>query len=59
MLQSGWEDKFKKHFLGDDYRDTTMTNVPIIRLKYREETLAAAKEDIARNAASHKKGKVW
>jgi AMP deaminase len=59
VLQSGWEKRFKKHFLGDDFADTTMTNVPVIRLKYREETLAAAINDIKANAACYKKCKVW
>jgi hypothetical protein len=36
-----------------------MTNVPVIRLKYREETLAAAINDIKANAACYKKCKVW
>lgn len=39
VLQSGWEDKFKRHFLGKDYCDIHMTNVPEIRLRFRQETL--------------------
>lgn len=39
VLQSGWEDDFKKHFLGEDYADICQTNVPKIRLNYRQETL--------------------
>lgn len=33
VLQSGWEDDFKKHFLGEDYADICQTNVPKIRLR--------------------------
>jgi AMP deaminase len=33
VLQSGWEDDFKKHFLGEDYSDICQTNVPKIRLR--------------------------
>jgi AMP deaminase len=40
VLQSGWEMKYKKHFLGDDLRDIRETNVPHIRLIYRDEILA-------------------
>lgn len=39
VLQSGWERRFKMHFLGKDYSDIRETNVPIIRLMYRKETL--------------------
>jgi AMP deaminase len=39
VLQSGWEDRFKLHFLGKDYSDIRETNVPEIRLAYRRETL--------------------
>lgn len=41
VLQSGWERKFKMHFLGKDYSDIKETNVPDIRLRYRQETLEA------------------
>ena len=47
VLQSGVEDRFKRHFLGDRYdapggqgNDIRMTNVPDIRVTYRQETLA-------------------
>lgn len=40
VLQSGWEDRFKKHFLGEDYSDIRETNVPEIRLAYRQEALS-------------------
>jgi len=40
VLQSGWEMKYKKHYLGDDLRDIRETNVPHIRLIYRDEILA-------------------
>ena len=46
VLQSGVEDRFKRHFLGDHYdapgaagNDIRMTNVPDIRVMYRHETL--------------------
>ncbi|CAM9554260.1 unnamed protein product [Phaeothamnion confervicola] len=46
VLQSGFEVRFKKHFLGDDYallgaegNDIRQTNVSDIRLKFRHETL--------------------
>jgi AMP deaminase len=34
VLQSGLEDEYKRHFLGDDYKDVCRTNVPLIRLRY-------------------------
>lgn len=40
VLQSGWEMKYKKHFLGANLSDIKETNVPVIRLVYRQETLA-------------------
>lgn len=46
VLQSGWEDEFKQHFLGVDYEDICETNVPIIRLRYRAETLKAELDSI-------------
>jgi AMP deaminase len=57
VLQSGWERRYKRHFLGEDYSDIRETNVPKIRLMYRRETLdgelsllpkAAAWQDDAR-----------
>ena len=44
VLQSGVEDRFKRHFLGEGYdeaggNDIRMTNVPDIRVAYRFETL--------------------
>ena len=39
VLQSGWEMKYKKHYLGKDFSDIRETNVPVIRLLYRQETL--------------------
>ena len=33
VLQSGWEDIYKRHFLGERYGDMRETNVPIIRLR--------------------------
>lgn len=55
VLQSGWEDVFKRHFLGPDYMDIDMTNVPLIRLRYRDETLAEEKSLVTKNAAEKKK----
>ena len=39
VLQSGWENKYKLHFLGKDYSDIRETNLPMIRVIYRQETL--------------------
>lgn len=39
VLQSGFEARYKRHFLGEDYEDIRETNVPEIRLQYRKETL--------------------
>lgn len=50
VLQSGWERKFKLHFLGKDYCDIRETNVPLIRLIYREETLQFEKDYIMKHA---------
>ena len=55
VLQSGWEMNFKKHFLGDNLQDITMTNVPLIRLRYRQETLQGAIDDLVSNASANKK----
>ena len=48
VLQSGYEVPFKAHFIGAHYaeagpagNDILMTNVPYIRLQYRNETLQA------------------
>ena len=46
VLQSGWEARYKLHFLGEDYTDIRETNVPDIRLMYRQETLNAELEMI-------------
>mmetsp|Transcript_19955 Transcript_19955/g.64264 ORF Transcript_19955/g.64264 Transcript_19955/m.64264 type:complete len:978 (-) Transcript_19955:163-3096(-) len=59
VLQSGIEDRYKRHFLGDDYdlpgpdgNDITMTNVPDIRLAYRHETHRHELDTLNRNAAA-------
>lgn len=46
VVQSGWEHNIKKHWLGSDFgkggingNDVEKTNVPDIRVAYREETL--------------------
>ena len=51
VLQSGWEKKFKYHFLGKDenYNDIRETNVPMIRLIYRQETLTHEIDEILRH----------
>eukprot|EP00904_Undaria_pinnatifida_P003061 jgi/Undpi1/12756/HiC_scaffold_6.g02424.m1 len=47
VLQSGYEHRFKQHFLGASYdegadgNDISMTNVPDIRLRYRHEVLSS------------------
>lgn len=33
VLQSGLEDEYKRHFLGEDFKDVCRTNVPMIRLR--------------------------
>jgi AMP deaminase len=39
VIQSGWEDVYKRHFLGEGFSDMRETNVPIFRLRFRQETL--------------------
>lgn len=39
VLQSGWDMRYKKHFLGKDLADIRETNVPEIRISYRQATL--------------------
>jgi AMP deaminase len=46
VLQSGWEKRLKRHFLGGDFSDIRETNVPIIRLSYRTETLKFERDEI-------------
>ena len=48
VVQSGWEPRFKRHFIGDRYiesgpagNDIHLTNVPGIRMHYRSEALRA------------------
>jgi len=60
VLQSGWEDRFKKHFIGDNYakagapgNDIRMTNVPDIRITYRHETWQQEVDFVNRHAALH------
>ena len=48
VLQSGWDKKYKLHFLGKDFRDIRETNVPSIRLLYREETLRSELDALSR-----------
>lgn len=49
VLQSGWERRFKLHFLGSDFSDIKETNVPLIRLSYRKETLQGEIDEINNN----------
>ncbi|AMD22945.1 HHR176Wp [Eremothecium sinecaudum] len=51
VLQSGWEARIKKHWIGKDYlekgikgNDVEKANVPDIRINYRYETLATELE---------------
>lgn len=46
VFLAGWEDCYKRHFLGKNYCDNTMTNVPVIRLLYRQETLESLLNEI-------------
>lgn len=55
VLQSGWEREIKRHWLGNDFHlpgpegnNTSKTNVPDIRLRYRHETLKEEIELISR-----------
>jgi hypothetical protein len=52
VLQSGWEKKIKKHWLGDHFFDIQRTNVPLIRLAYRYETLMDERTMLAQHAVS-------
>lgn len=49
VLQSGWEARYKLHFLGQEYSDIRETNVPKIRLMFRQETLKAELDAIFRD----------
>lgn len=50
VLQSGWDMACKRYFLGDDLQDIKETNVPLIRLMYRKETLDSEINEIKRLA---------
>jgi AMP deaminase len=49
-LQSGWDARYKRHFLGESYSDIRETNVPVIRLAYRQETLHTELEALSKYA---------
>jgi AMP deaminase len=49
VLQSGWEQRYKYHFLGKHLQDIRETNVPVIRLVYRQETLQSERDYIAQH----------
>lgn len=58
VLQSGWEREIKRHWLGNQFHlpgpegnVTAKTNVPDIRLRYRQETLMEELELISRYGA--------
>lgn len=53
VLQSGWERRFKLHFLGEDLSDIKETNVPLIRLAYRKETLQGEIDDIEKMSGAN------
>jgi hypothetical protein len=44
VLQSGFELMLKQHWLGNSLADVQKTNVPLVRLKFRQDTL---EEEIA------------
>ena len=48
VVQSGWEKKYKLHFLGENFSDIRETNVPAIRLLFRQETLRTEIDDLDR-----------
>jgi|TARA_B110000208_G_scaffold106002_1_gene131462 AMP deaminase len=59
VLQSGWEPRFKRHFIGETYlqsgprgNDIHLTNVPGIRMHYRDEALRAETAFMMRCAAA-------
>jgi AMP deaminase len=54
VLQSGWDKKYKLHFLGKNFSDIRETNVPTIRLLYREETLRCELEGLRTHKHSSK-----
>lgn len=58
VIQSGWERRFKQHFLGDNFdkpgsegNDIHKTNVPDIRIQYRQEVLDGEHAFINKSAA--------
>jgi len=51
VLQSGWDARYKRHFLGEKYADIRETNVPVIRLAYRQETLSTELEALGKYAS--------
>ena len=51
VLQSGWDRRYKLHFLGEQFSDIRETNVPNIRLAYRQETLDAEYTTMEKYAA--------
>jgi AMP deaminase len=51
VLQSGWDMRYKKHFLGGDLADIRETNVPEIRISYRQATLEYELDTIKRLSA--------
>ncbi|CAH2354152.1 AMP deaminase [[Candida] railenensis] len=64
VKQSGWETAIKKHWLGKKYlekgvsgNDIEKTNIPDIRIKYREETLQSELELISYYTGLNKKRK--
>jgi AMP deaminase len=62
VLQSGWEHCYKQEWLGEDYdkegahgNDINKSNLPNIRICYRQETLRDERELIASFAEAAKK----
>lgn len=61
VLQSGFENSFKRHYLGANYllpgaegNDIRQTNVPDIRLKYRYEIWRAELDTVGQMPRHHK-----
>jgi len=51
VLQSGWERRFKQYFLGNNFSKIEATNVPSIRLVFRQETLKEETDELKKNSA--------
>jgi AMP deaminase len=57
VLQSDFEERFKRHFLGEAYmrgeNDIRLTNVPDLRVRFRNAVLAGEREFLGQAARAH------